>query len=178
MLASELLAKIAFEGSKALTQIVTGRLLTDEQINSVTQNTVGAFFRDWFPISEEEVELKERVEEARLHIVEAGQIMADLQIELDEKTRQLDHISREVKERRRIATHYKTITGLRQEEFAAIKTEIEKSLRKELQAEAKKGRRIRQTLAAVMWFVTLIAGTALGEYFSEIIRWLRSLVGI
>ena len=159
----------------AFLRAVTGRLFSDQQIQAITSNTVGKYFTDWFPTPEKELETRERVEQAREHISKASAIIGGMQSDLENHTRQLDQILKEVKEKKQLAERYAELAQTNEEKLAAFKAEMEESLRRELMAQAGQGKRLRQLASFVVWLLTLIIGAVLGAYFKEILTWVGSL---
>ena len=131
-----------------LIRAVTGRLFTEDQIHEVTTTAIGKYFADWFPEPADERAARERVEEARLHIQKASLIISGMQEELSQQTAQLDNLLDDVEEKKKLAERYGHLTATNREQFAALRAELEESLRKELVAQAEKGRRLRQAGSA------------------------------
>jgi hypothetical protein len=161
------------ELTRVLSRVVTGRLLTDEQIRSVTGTVVGRYFADWFPRSQEEVEAQKRVERALHHIGEANRIIGGLKDDLDAQAEQLEQFSKEIDEKRQTAERYAAMAATNQQAVAAFRAELEDALRRELSGQANKGKRLRQVASFIVWILTLVLGAALGAYFPEIVAWLR-----
>jgi hypothetical protein len=63
---------IAVEISKEVIKILSGKLLTESQIQSVSKHVVGRYFADLLPTPENEAEAEERIASARMHITEAS----------------------------------------------------------------------------------------------------------
>jgi hypothetical protein len=162
----------------AIIQIITGRFFSDEQIRLMSKNAVGAYFAEWLPTPKDEVEAKKRVEQASLLIAEASHIISGLQGDLDNQAQQLDQVMKEIEEKKKVADHYSTLAETNQKAFEAFKTEMEESIRKQLQVEAKKGKKARQVVSFVLWFITLILGAALGAYFIPLINLIRTSLNI
>jgi hypothetical protein len=152
---------------------LTGKLFTDDQIRSLTQNAVLKYFTDWFPEPGEEKAARERVEEARNHIGKASAIIAAMQTELTSQTGQLDKLLREIEEKKRLAGEYAARAAISEEHFAVIRGEIEDALRQQLVAQSEKGKGVRRAVSLFIWLVTLLLGAALGTYFKEVIAWLK-----
>lgn len=117
---------------RAASQLLTGKLLTEEQIKSVSKNTVVAYFSDWLPTPKKEAEAKARVEKARFHIGEASRIISGLQDDLSNQAQHLDGILREIEEKKKQADHYAILAQTNEEVFSAFRAEMEEALRKEL----------------------------------------------
>lgn len=159
-----------------LFKAVTGRLFTEEQIKAVSTNAVGKHFADFLPEPKDERASRERVEEARDHITKASQIIALLQSELGTQTEQLNAVLNELEEKKQLAQQYQTLATVGQEQFAALRVQMEGALRQELLAQSERGKRLRRIASAILWFVTLVLGAALGAYFKEVVQWLRPIV--
>jgi hypothetical protein len=166
---------IGLEISRVLSRIITGKLLTEEQIQSISKNTIGSYFTDWLPIPKEEADAKRRVDLARMHISEASGIISGLQDELNQQAQQLDQIIRNIEEKKKQADHYDVLAKTNKEAFDAFKAEMEKTLREQLIAQAEKGKTVRQAVSIVIWLVTLILGAALGAYFIPLINYIRGV---
>jgi len=164
--------------ARAATQVITGKFFTDEQIRRISNNVVGAYIADWLPTSKDEAEAKQRVELARLHITEASNIISGLQDDLDNQAQQLDQILREIEEKKKVADHYATLAQTNQKAFEAFKVEMEEAIRKQLQAEAEKGKKARQVVSFILWFITLVLGAALGAYFVLLVELIRGWLNI
>ena len=157
---------------QSLTQLVTGKLMTDAQIRAVTSNVVGRYFSDWFAKPKDEQLYDDRVTQARNHLSEATAIILELKDNLEKETQQLDAIAEQLKIKKAEAERYEELAKVRSEAIAAMKEELQSSLRSELEAQARKGRRLRQAIAFVVWLVTLV----LGAYVPQIIEWGRRQV--
>jgi chromosome segregation ATPase len=163
------------ELTRILTRIITGRLLTEEQISGVTGTVIGKYFTDWFPQPQDEVEAETRVASAKHHIAEATRIIGGLKDDLDSQADQLEKLSQEIDEKRNTAERYAAMAATNEKAVAAFRSELEAALRRELTDQANRGKRLRQLASFTVWFVTLIMGAALGAYFPQIVHWIRSL---
>jgi predicted phage tail protein len=160
-----MLEALTLEIGRAVVRFATGKLLTDSQIKSISNNVVGAHIAGWLPTPKEELEAGRRVDAARKHINEASRIILDLQNDLEKQAVQLDELSKEIEEKKKqLADRYKVLAQTNEETFAAFKAEMEQAVRKELIAQANKGKRIRQVAAITVWVITLVVGAALGAY--------------
>ena len=159
-----------------LSRAITGRLFSDDQIRAVTKSAIGKYFADWLPEPEDQRTARERVEDARLPIAKASSIITQMQQELSQQSTQLDKLLVEVEEKKKLAEQYGHLAATNQQQFAAFRTEIEEVLRKELVAQAEKGKGLRQTASLAIWVFTLVLGAALGTYFKEILAWAKALV--
>jgi hypothetical protein len=173
---TDILALKSIDLLKAAVQVLTGRFLTEEQIQNISKNTVGSYFADWLPLPPDEEERQKRIEQAQNHIAEASKIISVLKDDLENQTRQLDVIINEIEEKKRIADHYATLAKTSQESFDAFKAEMEGILRKELRAEAEKGKLARQVVAVFVWTITLVLGAALGAYFIPLVTYIRGFL--
>lgn len=164
--------------SSEVVRTITGRLFSEEQVRTLTRSAIGKYLAEFLPEPADERTAKERVEEARLHIGKASQIIASMQGELSQQSTQLDKLLLEIEEKKKLAEKYGHLASTNQQLFAALRSEMEESLRKELVAQADKGRRLRQAASATLWLVTLILGAWLGTYFKEVSAWVRELLGM
>ena len=154
-----------------LIRAITGRLFTDAQIRQVAAHAVGKYFADFLPEPADERAARERVEEARLHISKASEIVASLQSELGTQTQQLDRVLAEIEEKKKLAERYEALAKTGQDQFAAFRAEMETALRQELTLQAEQGKTPRRLASAFLWLLTLVLGAALGAYFKEIVAW-------
>lgn len=174
----ELIIPVLLDLTKASAQVITGKFLSDEQIQLISKNVVGSYFADWLPNQKDDVEAKNRVEQARLHISEASKIISGLKGDLDNQAQQLDQIINEIEDKKKIADHYSTLAETNQKAFEAFKIEMEEAIRKHLQAEAENGKRARQVVSFIFWSITLVLGAALGAYFIPIVEFFRNWIAI
>jgi len=157
-----------------LSRLITGRIYTDEQIKTITSSAVGKYFTDFFPTPKDEQAVKEKVNAAREHISAASTIIFEMQDNLESQSKSLEHLLTEIEEKRKLAERYETLAKTNKQEFTAFREEMEMSLRKELEEQAAKGRRLRQFASLFLWLVTLVAGAALGAYFRDIVGLLQA----
>lgn len=163
---------------RAMSQVLTSRWLTDEQIRTVSANVVGRYFSDWLPTPKEERDAAERVEAARIHISEASRIITGLRGDLDGQALQLNKIIEDIEQKKKTAEHYAVLAKTNQEAFAPIRAEMETAIREQLIAQASQGKRMRQFASVIVWLVTLVLGAALGAYFQPIVTAIRSWLHI
>lgn len=156
-----------------LFRALTGILFTNEQIKSITSNAVGKYFADFFPTSKNEQEAQQKVDAARKHISAASGIILEMQENLESQNQNLDRLLTEIEEKKKLAERYEALAKTNQKEFTAFRKEMEESLRRELEEQAARGRRLRQVASLALWGITLVAGAALGTYFKDIIGWLQ-----
>jgi len=116
----------------ALIRAITGRLFTEDQIKTITSDTVGKYFADFFPTPKEELEAKERVESARNHILSASTIIREMQQELEDQDKKLSYLLQEIDEKKILADRYQVLAETNQKEFQAFREEMEDALREEL----------------------------------------------
>jgi len=168
---NRMLSELTVEVSRALSRLVTGKLLTEGQVRGLTASVIGRHFSDWFPEPEEEKAARLRVDAARNHIAEATRIIMGLKSDLDAQTSQLDDLTKQINEKRQIAERYAAMAAVHREATAALRSEIEETLRRELIAQASQGKRLRQVASFLLWLVTLLLGGGVGFYFGEIVKW-------
>lgn len=167
-----LINNISSELFGILVRTITGELYSDKQIKSITSGTIGKYFAEFFPVSKEALAAQERAKAARNHITAASTIIRDMQDDLETQDLKLGELLKEVEQKKQLADRYQALAQTNQKAFEAFREEMEGALRKELQEQAEKGKRVRQTISIVFWIVTLIAGAALGTYFKGIVVWL------
>ncbi|WP_425217733.1 hypothetical protein [Tumidithrix helvetica] len=159
------LVTLISEASREAIKLLTGKLLTESQIQSVSKHVVGKYFADLFPTSENEAEGEERIASARMHITEASNIISSLQGDLERQADQLEFLAKEIDQKKQIAERYAILAQTNQNEFSAFKTEMEETLRKELNAQNEKGKIIRRTVSFASWLIALVLGAYLGAWF-------------
>jgi len=160
--AAGFIGEVIGELSIELSQRITGKLLTEEQIQSLSKGIVGKYFSDLLPTSEREARAEKRISDAKMHIVEASSIIAGLQDELEKQAEQLDVLSQEIKDKKQVAERYETLAQADQTTLSAFKAEMEEAIRKELTAQAENGKRVRKLVSLISGTITLIVGAALG----------------
>jgi CHASE3 domain sensor protein len=168
----ELMTKVSAELLSAFARAITGKLYTEEQIKTITSGAIGKYFAEFFPTPKDELAAKERAESARKHISAASSIIRDMQEDLETQNRKLGELLKEVEQKKQLADRYQALANTDKKAFEAIRAEMEEALRKELQEQAEKGKRIRQVVSVIFWVVTLVAGAALGAYFTSIVKWI------
>jgi hypothetical protein len=161
-----------------LIRALTGRLFTKQQIDTIVRNSIGKHFAEYFPTAEEERDAIERVAEAESHIAKATAIVAKLQTDLNSRSESLRRLLTEIEEKQKLAEHYATLATTSEKQTAAFRGEIESAIRQELIAQANKGKRMRQAASFIVWAFTLVAGAALGAYFTDIVTLMKPLVGL
>jgi DNA repair ATPase RecN len=161
----EPLSLIASESLRELSKLITGKLLTETQIQSVSKHIVGKYFTDWLPTPQKEAEAEERISAAKTHIAEATKIIVNLQDDLEKQANQLELLAKEIDEKKQVAERYAVLAKTNQDAFAAFKAEMEETVRKELTAQNEQGKALRRTVSFASWFITLVIGAALGALF-------------
>ena len=91
-----MISDLTIEVSRALSRLVTGKLLTEDQVRGLTASVIGRHFSDWFPEPEEEKTARLRVDAARNHIAEATRIIMGLKWDLDAQTGQLGDLAKQI----------------------------------------------------------------------------------
>ena len=168
----KLLTTVYAEILSAFVRAITGKLYTDKQIKTITSGAIGKYFAEFFPVPKDELAAQERAESAQRHISTASTIIRDMQEDLETQDRKLGELLKEVEQKKQLADRYQALADTNREAFEAFRAEMEEALRKELQEQAEKGKRIRQTVSVILWVVTLVAGAALGASFKSIIAWI------
>lgn len=154
---------------KSITQIISGKLLSEEQIRKISSHVVGRHFAEFLSPTMDEKDTEKSVESARVHIAKASEIISNLQRSLEARSEQLNLIIAEVKEKKKLAERYSELAQIDQEKFAAFRAEMEEAIKEELVKQSEAGRRVRQTVSFFIWLITLVGGAALGAYFKEIV---------
>jgi CHASE3 domain sensor protein len=171
-----LMVNLYSEFISELSRAITGHLFTDEQIKNITSGAIGKYFTNFFPTPKDEQEAQQMVDAAQKHIAEASRIILGMQENLESQNQNLEHVLTEIEEKKKLADRYKILAETNQKEFAAFRTEMEESLRKELREQAAKGRRLRQAVSLLIWIITLVVGAVLGVYFKDILGWIRGVL--
>lgn len=153
-----------------LIRLLTGKLFTEDQISQITSHTVGKYFADFFPSTEQNVESAKRIEIAKHHINEAGLIIKDMQCELQSQSNHLDVLLRDIDDKKKLAEKYAELANTNKEKFSAFKDEMSQVLRSELEDQANKNKTLRKIASFLIWLFTLLIGAALGTYFKDIIN--------
>jgi hypothetical protein len=166
-----MLTNLVVDVSQVISQIATGRLLSADQIRTITGNVVGRYFADWFATPKDEQDAARRVDAAKDHLAEATRLILSLKTDLDEQAKKLDAVVADLQVKKTEASHYETLAATNKALYEPLKRELRESLRRELEEQAAKGRRLRQVVAIVGWVITLI----LGAYVPQIVAWLRAL---
>jgi len=151
--------------SSEAVKLLTGKLLTESQIQNISKHLVGRYFADLLPTSESEAEAGERIASARMHITEASHIISSLQGDLEKQAEQLEFLAKEIDQKKQIAERYAVLAQTNQDAFSAFKMEMEETLRKELNAQNEKGKIVRRTVSFASWLIALVAGAFLGAWF-------------
>ena len=159
------LTALTAELTRELSKRVTGKLLTEIQIQTISTSIVGKYFSDWLPTPQREAEAGERISAARIHITKATQIISGLQDDLEKQADQLDLLAKEIDEKKQIAERYAILAQTNQDTLAAFKSEMEETVRRELSAQAEKGKRVRMAVSVISGSITLVIGAALGAWF-------------
>lgn len=178
MIGIELVTDLSGEVVRTLIRMITGRLFTDDQIRDLTGSVAGRFLQAYLPEPAEEAAAGERVEAVRHHIAEANRLIGTLKDELDTQVGQLAVLEQTIDEKRLLASRYEALATANEAQAAAFRAEIEQTIRRELESQANRGKRLRQFASAVVWVVTLVLGAALGAYFTAIVAWAKTLLGI
>jgi hypothetical protein len=150
------------EALAELSKLITGKLLTEAQLEAASKNIVGRYFSDFLATPQKEVEAKERIEKARLHISEASAIISSIHSELEDQAAKLELLVKDIEEKRQLADRYATLAKTNQEYITALKAEMEDSVRQGLLAQSEK-HKFRRQLMALLLFV-------LGAVFSSLVQ--------
>jgi hypothetical protein len=86
----DIVTLIVSEASKEAIKLITGKLLTENQMQSVSKHVVSKYFSELLPTSENEAEAEARIASARMHITEASNITSSLQGDLEKQADQLE----------------------------------------------------------------------------------------
>jgi len=168
---------LTWEIGQQVIRAVTGRLFTKEQVDAIVNNSIGKHFAEFFPTPEDQRDAIERVAEAEVHIAKATAIVAKLQTDLNSRSVALRALLVDIDEKQKLAEHYAALASANENQTAAIRAELEKAVRHELIVQTNKGKRLRQAASFIVWTVTLVAGAALGAYFLDIVKYIKSLLG-
>jgi Rad3-related DNA helicase len=150
------------EALAELSKLITGKLLTEAQLEAASKNIVGRYFSDFLATPQKEVEAKERIEKARHHITEASAIIGSIQNELEDQAAKLESLVKDIEEKKQLADRYATLAKTNQEYITALRAEMEDSVRQGLLAQSEK-HKFRRQLIALLVFV-------LGAVFSSLVQ--------
>lgn len=150
---------------RELSKRATGKLLTEDQVQTLTKSIVGKYFLEWLPTPQREIEAEERISAARIHITEATKIISRLQNDLEKQAYQLDLLTKEIDEKKQIAERYAILAQTNQDALIAFKAEMEATVREELSTQAEKGKGLRRAVSVISGAITLVIGAALGAWF-------------
>ncbi|MCI9865704.1 hypothetical protein RHIZ_07080 [Rhizobium skierniewicense] len=154
----------------ALARAITGALLTEEQIQQVSRHAVGRYFSEL--LLEDRKSAKVKIERAYENLQSASVIISEIQSELEARRSALDLLLKEIEEKRNLADRYSHLAATNKEASAAIRAELEDTLKTELTARSRQGRGLRITVNSGIWLFTLLVGAGLGTYFKDIVDWL------
>src|SRR2546425_699722 len=121
-------SNLFLELTRILSRIITGQLLTDEQIGSLTGSVVGKYFAEWFPQPADEVEAEKRVDAAKHHIAEATRLIGGLKEDLEAQADQLEKLSQEIDQKKTLAERYAAMASANQQTADAFRSEVENAL--------------------------------------------------
>jgi hypothetical protein len=164
--------------ARVTSQLLSSKLLTDEQIRSLSKNIVGQYFSDWFATPAQERETGDKVALAQRHIADASHIISGIRADLDAQAKHLNQLLTEIAAKKKDAEHYAALAHTGEEAFASFRAEMERAVREQLVAQANKDRLLRQIISSIFWLITLVAGAALGTYFPQIVSAFRTWLHI
>jgi hypothetical protein len=151
--------------SKEIAKVIAGRLLTDEQITSVSNHVVGKYFSELLPTPENEAEAENRIAAAKIHMTEASNLILGLQADLEKQASQLEFLAKEIEQKKELAERYTVLAQTNQAAFSAFKMEMQETLRRELNTQNEKGKNIRRAVSFASWAIALVLGAFLGAWF-------------
>ena len=163
------------EISDELIRTLTGRLFSQSQIKQITDHSLGRYFKSLFPEDADTSSSQEKIVEAKNHIQSAVEIVDTLKRELSAQSETLEQLTSEIEEKKKTAEIYANLANTNVHAAEAMRDEIRMSIKNELLSQSETGRTIRRFASLIIWLVTLIAGAVLGNYFEEIISFLRGL---
>ena len=161
--------------SISLIKSATGSLLTKEQIQKITSHSVGRYLKDFLPDDRDAEDSRQKVESARIHIESATAIIGDIRTDLDAQSSALDMLLTEIQEKKKAAEEYRLLVETNQDAFAAMRRQLEDSVRAELVRQSEEGKVIRRAVSIFITLVTLILGAALGAYFKDIVAYVQTM---
>ena len=160
----------------ALSQLISGRILSEDQIKRISNDAIGKHFKDFLPIAEKDQTNQDRVEKAQESIARASGIIGEIKKDLDDQTRQLNEMLVKAETKKQQVEKYSALATMAESQAKAVREELTNTIRNELEAHTKKGRRVRQLVSLAAWLATLILGAALSSYFKDIWVWARTLL--
>jgi hypothetical protein len=100
------------------------------------------------PESAEELQARERVEEARNHIDRASDIISSIKVGLGSQTQQLDLLLDGIEDKKQLSQRHEVLAKAGQDQFAAFKGEMEDALRQELTSQSEWDKLARRLASA------------------------------
>jgi len=83
-----------------ITKMLSGQLLSDEQIKSVSKHATGKYFSSLLPEDKETLEQNKKIESARQHIESASEIMSEIRDEIHTQEESLKKILNKIEEKK------------------------------------------------------------------------------
>lgn len=147
--------------------------LTENAIASISESIAAKVSKQWLadnlPSSQVD-DIRERARQAATLIEEATIIINDLQLELSDRSKELDDLTALIAQKRDDANYWANIASVNEDVAKALTKELENSVRIQLRTELDKGKTQRQVIGVLGWLVALVAGAALGGFFQEYIH--------
>jgi hypothetical protein len=162
--------------SVQLIRIVSGQLLSKDQIKKISSHAVGRHLIDYLPNEGDAVSRRESIELAHGHIEKASSIISEMTVELDAQKQTLTALIDEIDEKRTLAHRYAVLASTNQEAASAITNELENTLRIELTRQSEEGRTLRRIASISLWLLTLILGAAAGAYLKEFVLLITTIL--
>ena len=133
-----MLSNLLVDVSQVVSQIATGRLLTANQIRTITSNVVGRYFADWFAAPKDEQNAAKRVDEARGHLAEATRLITSLKTDLDEQTTKLEAVFANLQVKKNEASHYEKLAAANKDLYEPLKRDSERAFGVNLKSRRRK----------------------------------------
>jgi len=116
---------------------------------------------------EEQEDVRKRAQLASEHLSEAGRILTDLQVELNQRNHELEELVQSIDKRRSEAEHWQEIASTNEKLASALTKEIERRVGEQIRAELDRNKTRRQIIGGVVWIVTLLLGGIVGAAIQQ-----------
>lgn len=157
--------------SQEVIRLLTGRLLSEEQISKLSDGAFAPLLKTYLPAKRDRRDLSAKVEAALGHMDAAGQIIEELQKELELKKADLDSVSVDLKAKQQLVQDQEAALKVSEEQLKGMRGVFTNAIR----AEANRGARTRRLVALLMWLITLLAGAWAGANYQSWVAWWERL---
>lgn len=113
-------------------------------------------------------DFKVRAEAAAEHLNNAAAILGQLQLELGERTQELQAVVAEVESGKDQAQHWRTLASVDKQVAQSLVREVEVRVRTQIQAELDRNKTVRRIAGFLVWTITLVLGALVGLWAQEL----------